>query len=172
MNHCCESGWHDWANIFLPVKAACKSNGLSVYQIFSINSSFFHLAVTLRLSNTNLDHENKSPQQSWTSSCRGSLCQILKEGSFLPNTKKLAREKEQHVFRKVKQGLKHDILQSCLEKRGHAGECWTVESIRFPPWVPLCFYYGKMQLPNLEFNKFQINKLYVTFVYSNYTQKG
>lgn len=28
VNHCCESGWHDWANIFLPVKVACKSNGL------------------------------------------------------------------------------------------------------------------------------------------------
>lgn len=58
--------------------------------------------------------------------------------------RKVAREEEQHVFRKVKPGLKHDALKSCLEERVHTGECWTVERIRFPAWVPLCFYYGKM----------------------------
>lgn len=57
---------------------------------------------------------------------------------------KLAREKEQHAFRKIKQGLNYNVLQSCLEERVHAEECGTVESVRFPPWFLLCFYYGKM----------------------------
>lgn len=53
------------------------------------------------------------------------------KGKILPHSEELARGKEQHVFRKVKLGLKHDTLKSCLEERGHTGECWTLEKIRF-----------------------------------------
>lgn len=51
---------------------------------------------------------------------------------ILPHTEEeLTREKEQHVFRKVKLGLKHDALKSRSEDRGHTGECRTLERIRF-----------------------------------------
>lgn len=36
---------------------------------------------------------------------------------------KFVREKEQYVFRKVKSGLKRDVLKCCLEERVRVGEC-------------------------------------------------
>lgn len=58
-------------------------------------------------------------------------------------TEKLAKEQEEHVFKKVKLDL-GDALKNCLEERIQAGEHWVVKRIRFPLWVPLCFYYEKM----------------------------
>lgn len=50
----------------------------------------------------------------------------------LRRREKLAREGEQHVFRKVKLGLRNDVLKSCLEERAHARGGSVLESIIFP----------------------------------------
>ena len=57
---------------------------------------------------------------------KGQLALSLIGNIFLAKRRrreKLAREKEQHVFRKVKSGLKRDASKCCLEERVRAGEC-------------------------------------------------